>query len=765
MAASDTLERSPAPTQDAPEEPWPSAAARTSRVWPAAALSMLLVAALLTVLFVRNHRYFYIDDRISETVPKWRDIGRTLLAGDLPWLSTDIVNGGAYAGEYLNAVYNPMNLALCVVVATLDDVALGAFLYVVAHCLLATAAAAWLGRTLGLTTWWSVALAVSVGFNQYTIVWTATAWNQGLSSYAWLLVAVAGAVAFHLQPRRRYGWTVLAGTYGVLTSGWPHAVVLLGFFLAALIVARLVRRTDLAGTAWLTTWAAGGLLCSLVAVYPLVAQIGISSRTSSVTNDVNFLVASLENLLQFWNPGYYGFFANFDGYRLQRLPHFYTAWFVLPALVFLRPARLPRQQQTLLWAVLATLLVAALSTLGPERLLTLRFPTRSLQYFHLFLVLAVGLLVAHGRFVFSRRRFGLMLGLIGLGVVNALQVDPAGLLRVALANGVVVGLVVLLWWQLGERGPLPAPLRGGSAAGATVALGSVFVLLALAVAHPSGRGVDWGFPHDVTSVSRLSAKDYTLYYGNYLPPGAGLAGFREFHPATMGLTVGDRQVNGYSSLGHALFRRWFPIDDQGNFQPGAAAQFTQTDPVSGLQMLELLRVDQIITLLGDMEADLQPVLGPGWSRTGAGQFTATYRHAEYTLPGLVSWTSPGVTAGPAAGCESTDMRECVTVRNAPGQTGEVVFARLWLPGYTATLDGRDVEVTRHSDMLVSVPVPAGATGELVLSYRPPGTVPLTALAVLVLVGLALASTVLPGRASPAPRSAPARPTPQAVQAP
>lgn len=749
------------------EARWPAAAAEGRVVWPAALLSMLLVAALLTLLFVRNHRYFYVDDRVSETVPKLVDVGRILSSGQMPWLSTNIVNGGGYAAEYLNGVYNPLNLALSVTLSQLQDVAFGSFLYVLAHCLLGTAAAAWLARTLGLNTWWSVAVAVAVGFNPYTIIWDATSWSQGLLAFSWFVLTVAALVAFHVRPRHRYGWTILIGTYGCLTSGWPLAVVVLGFFVAALLIARVVGRSPLRGTAWLAGWAGAGLLCSLVAIVPLLSSFEVADRSSSISNAANFNVGTVEGLLQFANPGYYGFFYNFNGNVLQRLPHFFAAWFLLPVFVLVRPGRMSPVLQTLLYAVLATLTLSALSTLGPERLFVLRFPTRSLQFYQFFLLVLAALLVAHGRFVFSRRRLAVLLSLIGLMAINALQADPTGVKRV-LMSAAAVGALSALVWQCGrpDRAQVNGAARSGIVVNAAVVLGTVGALAALALVHPSGRGVARSFPHDVTAVSPLSAEDYTLYYGNYLPPQIGVEGYREYHPSTTGLTVGDRQVNGYSSLGNRLFRRWFPIDDQGNFALGGAAQFSQVDPVSGLQMLELLRVDQVITVLGPMEDDLRSVIGDSWRRERAGQFTAVYRHADYTLPGLVSWVSPGSRVSEASDCQRTHSRECVLVANRSDAAGEVVFARMWLPGYRATLDGEPVPVQRHSDLFVSVVTPPDAAGRIVLTYRPPGTVPLTALAVLVLVGLggvsarvaAVSSPAVAGRARRQPRRALTDPT-------
>src|SRR3712207_628098 len=218
-----------------------------------------------------------------------------------------------------------------------------------------------------------------------------------------------------------------------------------------------------------------------------------------------------------------------------------------------------------------------------------------------------------------------------------------------------------------------------------------------------GRGGDWGFPHDLTTVEALGQRDYTLWFGSYPPleapdelpsPADDVADYyAEYHPSSMGLLLGERQVNGYSPLGHRYLREHLPIDDQGNFGDTGAELFAAVDPTTGLTWLELLRVDQVITQLGPRDVLLQAELDNSWRRVAEGHHTATYRRAPYELPGLVSYAAPGVEVGPQETCRLQNSRECVTVTgNGPGPgPGRIVFARLWFPGYSATLDGRPVD--------------------------------------------------------------------------
>jgi hypothetical protein len=735
------------------------------RSWPAVLISTVVVAGLFTALFLVNHRFAFIDDRQADGVPKLVDMGRILASGEWPWLSTHVLNSGGYAVEYQNGVFNPVNLAFGVLMSHMNDAALASFLQLLAHLVLLTAAAAWLGRLVGLSTPWAVAFAVSVGFGPYTVWWGA-AWYQAIVSFSWFVLAVAAVVALHLTGRQRYGWLLLVSVFLCLQSGWPLAIPVLALFVVAVVVARLVTRQPHRTTAWIAAWSVGGGLVSLIGLYPLYVSFTVAGRASSINNATNFNVAPLEGLAHAADPSYAGFFYNFDGYALQDLPHFYVAWFVLPVLVFWRPAAgfLRPQVRALVLASTTLLVLTLLGTLGPERLLVFRFPTRFLQYSGFFLLLACALLVAHGRFTYSRRRFAVLGGLLVLQTVNAWQADPAHLHRIVGMNALVALFCLVV---VGSRLPRPvtgrlrllarvSPRRG---ADAVVALGTVVLLALLAYLHPMARGGDWGFPSDLSTVPPLSQRDYTLWYGGVPPlaapfqlpsPAPDVAGYyAEFHPSSMGLLSGDRSVNGYSPLGDRYLQAHVPLDDQGNFADTGADKFTAVDRQTGLTWLDLLRVDQVIAVLGPRDDQLRKDLDGSWQRVAQGKYTATYRRAPYDLPGLVSYAAPGVQLGAQEPCRRRNSTECVSVTDGSGP-GRVVFARVWFPGYYATLDGKPIDVQRHAGALVAVDLPRGAHGELVLHYRSPGFLPLAGLGIVVLLGLAGAQVALRPRRTAGP---------------
>ena len=106
---------------------------------------------------------------------------------------------------------------------------------------------------------------------------------------------------------------------------------------------------------------------------------------------------------------------------------------------------------------------------------------------------------------------------------------------------------------------------------------------------------------------------------------------------------------------------------------------------------------------------------------------------------------------------STDTSESVVVRTG-ADVGALQFARLAWPGYTATLDGRPVEVARNGQGLIAISGPPGVQeGVLALDFWPPGYdvgIPLLLAGAAMALALAVADATRGRRtARPRPRYA------------
>ena len=140
----------------------------------------------------------------------------------------------------------------------------------------------------------------------------------------------------------------------------------------------------------------------------------------------------------------------------------------------------------------------------------------------------------------------------------------------------------------------------------------------------------------------------------------------------------------------------------------------QPDPTTGVPLAELMRLDTVV-----VDPSLVKGVSPaaGWSTTTRGRSLVVHHDADYAWPGSrLSWAAPTVRIDSA---ETVGPQEQRVAISDTGSGGTLVFAMLDWPGYTATLDGRPVKVGATQAGLLTVDLPAGASGTLVVHFAPP----------------------------------------------
>jgi hypothetical protein len=180
--------------------------------------------------------------------------------------------------------------------------------------------------------------------------------------------------------------------------------------------------------------------------------------------------------------------------------------------------------------------------------------------------------------------------------------------------------------------------------------------------------------------------------------------------------AGVATVNAYYGMGFQAFGSALCMGYNGSTCGGALAAAWRPVTPGGPTLADLLKLDTIV-----VQNDLP---GTGGARTPQGWAT-TYRdptvtvlHREQPPPypdGRLAVAPPGTDVVEDS---ATDSEERIDLRGGPG--GALVFARLAWPGYAATLDGQALPVRQGPAGLLTVDVPAGATGRLLLAWTPPG---------------------------------------------
>jgi hypothetical protein len=302
--------------------------------------------------------------------------------------------------------------------------------------------------------------------------------------------------------------------------------------------------------------------------------------------------------------------------------------------------------------------------------------------------------------------------IVVLGGYLAWAVQP-GLYRVHAAGVVGVGVLVAL-------AVLAAHRRGRAAFGAVVVAGTAGVLtLQTGVFPPLPDGVTPHYPaYDLSDMAQGTAG----YEGTVLQL-AAISGVTsdqmragELLFGNLPRATGIESIGSYSGIGFLEFNDELCIDYRGATCPEAFDRlWDATGDGVRAPLIDALRVSTLViqrSLLPEAARETPP---QGWRVLDSTPVrTVWVREQPLEGDGRVSWVSPEVEVLADA---SSPRRE--TVRYRSDGPGRMLFARLAWPGYTATVDGRPVDVEDGPAGLVAVDLPGG-DGTLELRHTTPG---------------------------------------------
>jgi hypothetical protein len=510
--------------------------------------------------------------------------------------------------------------------------------------------------------------------------------------------------------RQGRGWSIpVAAATGYLTFsvGDPYGLLALAFVFAAVGV-EIVLRRQYRELLWLVLLGVATALLAVVVFLPFVFTASVGVRASSGIWNDEFLSPNLSDLFGLSAPSFKPYIRAF-GLPYLTFPGLYLAWFALPILPWLRwkPAGGWRGSA----GILVFTAVYLLLVVGPSQLGMFRWPARLLPFLYLgFIVILVMLMSTGVRRDRPRVRSAISAAIILLGAWLAFSDMPA-LWKWHVLTAVLVALflwVYLRWGNLRARGY------------AILAVTSLVMLGAQLIITPgNGNVADYNFPrsrsamvHDFSEYKGLTVQiaDFMAMPRNLAPDKA----WTSMLGGSLYSVAGVESTNAYTGIGFNKMDNTLCMSYNGGTCGKAWDALWRKEP-DGRTLAELMNVETVVVERHFTDDKAAP---KGWSVQSRNKWVTVYhRDAKSLHPEGRVTAADGATV--TSDVDSGSMRETVGIRVSP-QGGSLIFARLAWPGYSATLNGKPLPVRTGPSGLVSIDLPANASGSVVLKFTPPG---------------------------------------------
>lgn len=696
----------------------------------------LVLTAVTVLLFsliplARSPRFYFQDDTENGAYGVWYHLGDSLLSGKVPILNPAIWSSGNYTAEGQWGTWNPLIMAIGVLVYLAGNAVLVTTIIKVAILVCAGVGCFLLSRSFNVPPPLAFVAGIAVPLNGFTVFFDAPSWVTGalawaLVPYFWLTLK---SMAFS---GRNPLWPFLIG-YLIVTIGYVAGTVAVGFVLLAVGIHALWRRQ------WSSAvrTAAVGLAVVLVAVVvylPGVLTASVTTRSTTAIFNDNFMGVNLTGLLGstiatalpmmpswWWN----GFTAP--------APALYIAWF-LPLIAYLSWRRIrafaPQINDIWIFGVLSLVFVLLPTTIGP-----LRYPARFMPYLAMVCILLCVVLLSHALASHPSKLslFGAV-GAIAFGMYGAWAQSPHRYITVFLTGCLAAAGVAVIWWALrGNRfrywkwstSVLIAGVIAVGCAGASVLQHRTTDGSPLSKANVPA---DANIPKGVLA----GVKGQVLVVGDALDyPQDDSTWSRTLMANTWYLSEAS-VINRYQLVGFTQYNRTLCLRYLGGTCPELLDDLFEKREGTGMMLVDELSVDNIQILKKSFEGDQRPsaannyvgrsgsleIPAPpeGWSLVSDDDEIELWsRDVPLDSAGGLVWTS-GNTKLTEVSRTDTEVR--LRVDEVPEEGGKAALSRLPWPGYTVQngtmgepLDG----------FLLTVDVPADSVGRtVVVSFTPPG---------------------------------------------
>ncbi len=678
-------------------------------------LTLAFTSAIVFICQMSFQEFFFIDDAKNCSLGQFREIGRQILDLQLPIITTKMMHGGNLLVYLTAQIFSPITLIMALVTNFIEAPYISALIFAFINISTSFFFGGLIAKLFTKQLHIQLLISFLIATNSFIVFTSLSSWWAIAQAYTLFVVAVFFLIHFILEKGTR-NFILLYFSILFVISTYNILGLLLLFFVLLLAAGFEFQKTHNISAFY--PMLCLGIISALTAL-PIASEFAVVSdlfvRTGQLYND-NFQTPAFLQILLFFSPLYGDYILWYGGYKNIIANFGYSGAPLLYLLVFRRQIT---KNNTLLWIFIAATAFTIFCTQLPSHIYALASHTRMLPYVVFLEIIVAIAFFKNSEHVFTKKRAVTYTTLVFIAVAFSTFRNPHDKALLALNACFLIIMLAM-------------PLIIYFIKKTHILLAGAFVCFVLSIINVGSFTERNLLPNPYFNPNKPAYEDATFL--SILAP--DIISFIGTHF----LFHDIKSLNGYSSLENKILVNNIKTDHMHPL-PATMPRIMRRDAKFQEYIINLYNVGYLAVKRRAADPHLKALDDAGFTRLQETPHSYLFQKKALNTT-YISYVTPEIQYS-VAPAENQKIDAIHISANPTG--GSIIIAKLWWPGYTATLNGKTLPLTEYEG-LIHIEVPPHVTGTVICEYWPSSwrvALPISALGVLLLIILIMFSKKLP----------------------
>ena len=666
--------------------------------------SMIITIFILIICNFSNKSFFFFDDAQNDYIGYFREIGRTWLKGDIPFIIKNTFIGNNQMIELNKAIFLPQNIIISILSVKVFSFLTIARIMAFVNLLIISFFSLKISEALSMEKKYGLILSFLFCINPIFLYIYLPSWWGGAFSQSWFVASFSSILLLRKSFSKKNIILNIVSVFCLFASCWVHSIIAY-FVVLMFYLVECLKNKEYKKLLIILLITFGIVLISINIYSEYMISSKLLNRAVGYGNYDNFLVPTFNQIFMGFSPVYYNFMHRYGGYLMTYIPLGYSSIYILFVACFSEDYTSIFKEKNAKF-FLNLILVFFILSQTPSQLKPIQFPFRFLTYFSEIMIVFSIYTLKNIKLNFKKQRIRIFSGILIISSLLSFFSIQERYKEIILVNIIfIISTLAYLYSIIKEKKLRFLPSMGYS----------IMILFFMLYIQSSVNGI-LSFPNITKNINlenNFNKNNYLLSLTNGKEPRENL----EDLLSGQYLYFRIKAINGYTPVGNKNISELL-----GN--PELAHHiFNQERTVNSLSRrynevcyFDLLNIGSIAIYKDQLNDDIKTKIEScGYVLKNVRNPNAIYFIKNKKNIGNVSYVSNGISVNK----QTADRANLEKYQISSTSNGFMVLSKPYWRGYRAYVNSKKVNVSDEKGLLKLDNIPKGLNNAtLEIKYFP-----------------------------------------------